>query len=378
MAGVAERFRSGRIAEAKAMLERMTASGRPDPQHLLLLAMASERLDDRPACAAALDRMLALDPRIVLGWLIKGDLALRNADDGGARSAYERAFVEARMQGNLPNDVRERLSRAAHWLSAGRDRQTRKFREAMDASGVRDTVASHRFRQSLDIIFENKEIYVSRPNVYFFPGLPQRQFYEREELGWAGELEARTDAIAAELAALLEERQLFTPHIRADDATPSDGYQGLAGNSGWSSLYLWTGGAPIEENARRCPETMAALEKLPLPHFSKKHPSAPAVMFSMLKSGARIPAHTGSTNVRLICHLPLVVPPKCAIRVGNEVRSWERGKLLVFDDTIEHEAWNESDEDRIVLIFDIWRPELTEEERHAVTVFFQCLEGARG
>ena len=65
-------------------------------------------------------------------------------------------------------------------------------------------------------------------------------------------------------------------------------------------------------------------------------------------------------NTRLICHLPLIVPPGCGFRVGNETREWEEGKLLIFDDTIEHEAWNESDQDRVVLIFDIWRPELSE------------------
>jgi aspartyl/asparaginyl beta-hydroxylase (cupin superfamily) len=75
-------------------------------------------------------------------------------------------------------------------------------------------------------------------------------------------------------------------------------------------------------------------------------------------------------NCRLICHLPLIVPPDCRFRVGNEVREWEEGKLLIFDDTIEHEAWNESDEDRIVLIFDIWRPELTEQERFELTALF--------
>ena len=61
-------------------------------------------------------------------------------------------------------------------------------------------------------------------------------------------------------------------------------------------------------------------------------------------------------NTRLTCHLPLIVPPGCGFRVGNEVREWVEGKLLVFDDTIEHEAWNDSGEDRVVLIFDIGGP----------------------
>jgi aspartyl/asparaginyl beta-hydroxylase (cupin superfamily) len=79
-------------------------------------------------------------------------------------------------------------------------------------------------------------------------------------------------------------------------------------------------------------------------------------------------------NARLICHLPLIVPPGCGFRVGNEVRAWEPGKLLIFDDTIEHEAWNDSGEDRILLIFDVWRPELTLEERRAVTAVFEAID----
>jgi aspartyl/asparaginyl beta-hydroxylase (cupin superfamily) len=92
-------------------------------------------------------------------------------------------------------------------------------------------------------------------------------------------------------------------------------------------------------------------------------------MFSLLRPGARIAAHTGMFNTRLVCHLPLIVPPGCAFRVGNEVRQWEEGKILIFDDTIEHEAWNEGSQDRVVLIFDIWRPELSEQERREVAAF---------
>ena len=67
---------------------------------------------------------------------------------------------------------------------------------------------------------------------------------------------------------------------------------------------------------------------------------------------------------------PLVVPPACGFRVGNEVREWDEGRLIIFDDTIEHEAWNESDRDRVVLIFDIWRPELSAQERREVAALF--------
>jgi aspartate beta-hydroxylase len=98
------------------------------------------------------------------------------------------------------------------------------------------------------------------------------------------------------------------------------------------------------------------------------------VLFSLLRPGAHIPPHNGYTNARLICHLPLIVPGNCALRVGNETRSWREGELMVFDDSIEHEAWNNSGELRAILLFDIWRPELTADERTLVGALLKSVD----
>lgn len=89
-------------------------------------------------------------------------------------------------------------------------------------------------------------------------------------------------------------------------------------------------------------------------------------MFSVLAPQTVIPPHHGETNARLVAHLPLIVPEGCSFRVGYDWRRWEVGKVLVFDDSIEHEARNESSRARVVLIFDIWNPLLTQEERGMV------------
>jgi aspartate beta-hydroxylase len=88
--------------------------------------------------------------------------------------------------------------------------------------------------------------------------------------------------------------------------------------------------------------------------------------FSALAPHTEIPPHTGETNARLVVHLPLVVPEKCTYRVGFEHRTWKEGELLIFDDTIEHTARNDSDQLRVVLIFDVWNPLLAPEERDIV------------
>ena len=97
-------------------------------------------------------------------------------------------------------------------------------------------------------------------------------------------------------------------------------------------------------------------------------------MFSLLQPGATIAPHHGMINARLICHLPLIIPGEGALRVAGEARQWTEGELMIFDDSVEHEAWNNADRDRIVLIFDIWRPELSEEERHLVATLLETLD----
>ena len=140
----------------------------------------------------------------------------------------------------------------------------------------------------------------------------------------------------------------------------------MTDNPDWSAFYLWKDGELVTENAARCPQTMKRLDDIPLARTKNRSPS---VLFSLLRPGARIPPHSGLVNTRLICHLPLIVPQDCGFRVGNDTRTPIEGKAWVFDDTMEHEAWNRSDRTRVILLFEIWRPEFTEEERGLVA---QC------
>ena len=119
---------------------------------------------------------------------------------------------------------------------------------------------------------------------------------------------------------------------------------------------------------------MAAIANIPLTQTNNRSPS---VLFSLLRPGAHIPAHCGFVNTRLICHLPLIVPnaPKgCTFRVGNEIKPWVEGKVWLFDDTIEHEAWNHSDEVRVILLFEVWRPEINALERRQINAMFDAID----
>ncbi|MGD9648581.1 MAG: aspartyl/asparaginyl beta-hydroxylase domain-containing protein, partial [Pirellulales bacterium] len=138
----------------------------------------------------------------------------------------------------------------------------------------------------------------------------------------------------------------------------------------WSSFFLWKDGVRDEANCARCPRTAAILDALPLAHQTGYGPTA---MFSLLEPRTHIPAHTGSANIRLIAHLPLILPANCRFRVGADTREWRMGQSWVFDDTIEHEAWNDSDEVRVILIFDVWNPHLSDVERTLVTEMMLAL-----
>ena len=193
------------------------------------------------------------------------------------------------------------------------------------------------------------------------------QFFDPAEFAWAPAVEAAVPAIREELDKLLDAgTDEFRAYVQHQTVAP-EANKALLGKKDWSVLPLCENGWLIPSVIDKCPATWGAVLRSPLPRISGW---GPTVLFSLLKGGAHIAPHSGMFNTRLVCHLPLIVPAGCRFRVGNEVREWQEGRLLIFDDTIEHEAWNDSNEDRVVLIFDIWRSELSEQERFELTALF--------
>ena len=228
---------------------------------------------------------------------------------------------------------------------------------------------SPRLRSAMEIAAGKRKQYLQQPTAFTYPELPHVQYYDPAQFSWAAAIEAAAAGIRQELLALIEsDGDAFRAYIHVHSGgVPLKENQALLGSKEWSVLFLCENGWLVPEVVGRCPQTWNAVLEAPLPRIAGW---GPTVVFSVLKGGARIAPHTGMYNTRLICHLPLIVPPGCGFRVGNEVREWQPGKLLIFDDTIEHEAWNTGTEDRVVLIFDIWRPELNDQERHELTALF--------
>ncbi|MBI1407860.1 MAG: hypothetical protein GC145_17235 [Caulobacter sp.] len=362
----------GDFAEARALFDRMVETEKADAPAWLGLAVACRGLGDSGAMLAALDRLLLLEPKHLRGLIMKADHFASVGDSRAAASFYRSALRAAPPPERLPAEVAAEVRRARAMSDRYAADYEAHLRATMAAQGVAaDSPAAARFSQSIDLMLGKKQIFLQEPRHYYFPGLPQIQFYDREPFPWLERVEAATDAIRGELTALLADGPAFKPYLESRGDRPQADAHGMRDNPDWSALYLWRDGVPVEAVASRCPRTLAALEGLPLCGIAGRTPS---ILFSRLAPGARIPPHTGFINTRLIGHLPLIVPEGCGFRVGNETRFWREGEAWLFDDTIQHEAWNNSDQDRIILIFDIWRPELTLDERAMVAGLFAAVD----
>ena len=337
----------GDLAGARKAFEEVTASGSANAQAWLLLAQTCVAQKDAAASKAALDKVLTLDPRNPYAMLMKGDLLTSAGDERGAAAFYTAAINAAATYANLPPDLVERLKQAERAV-----RESNANFEAHLDRAVDPAARPPRLKQAIDLLTGREDLYLQQPTSFYFPGLPQRYFYERAEFPWVADLESQIPAIRAELDSILEDRESLTPYVQPDADRPQRGHALLA-DPRWSAFHLYERGAPHPSNAARCPATMAALEALPIPRIAGRGPMA---LFSVLEPGTHIPPHNGMLNTRLICHLPLIVPPGCRLRVGSETRTVEAGKTMIFDDSMEHEAWNDSGETRVVLLFEIWRP----------------------
>jgi aspartate beta-hydroxylase len=192
--------------------------------------------------------------------------------------------------------------------------------------------------------------------------LPAAPYLDRSLFPWLEQLEASTAAIRAELMQLMPSAQ-GRERVFTSDELEHQNLAGIDTAPSWNGYYFYRHGERRDDNCGACPITAAALDALPLAHV-REH--GPEVLYSIFTPGTHLLPHRGVTNTRLVGHLPLVIPRDCALNVGGELHEWREGRVVVFDDTYEHEAWNRSDQVRVVMIFDIWNPYLTDVERRAV------------
>jgi aspartate beta-hydroxylase len=339
-------------------------------------AVACRARNDAAGEEAAISRALSLDPMDLLALILRADLLERQGKRHEAAQAYAAVVAVAPPVERLHPDLHPALARAAAFR--------RQYGEEL-ALFLDDRLAPHlssrqdpslaRFRDSVDMMLGRGKRYESRAAIYQYPHLAAIEFFDRADFPWLDAFEQATAGIRDEFLEVLKGDEGFAPYIAYPPDVPHNQWVELNNSPRWSAFHLHKMGARVEANAARCPITMALLKNAPQPDMPGRTPSA---MFSLLKPRTRIPPHNGVTNARLVVHLPLIVPEGCGFRVGNQTRQWVPGKAWVFDDTIEHEAWNDSDKLRVVLIFDIWHPHLSAAERELVTALISGLNAFTG
>lgn len=356
----------GDVRKAASLLEVAAQRGR-DATVLLRLATLRRAMGDLSGALEAATAGIELSPRNFLMNLLVGSLREATGAIHGAQRAYQAACAHAPLDLSFQPAMQKQLDWAKKRVSA-----VERWRERLLAWNP--STAPYRLsgdeRQRMlgfrDNIVEEIGGRPVLPPAFLVPGLKAERYLEPSAFAGVAELERNVDVIRGEFLALVESYGTkLTSRLSGLNGAEMD--RGRPG--AWSMIPLSRNGVEVEEFASKCPLTMDFVRKLDLPRLSLISPS---VCFSVLEPGSRIAPHTGITNARFISHLPLIVPEDCGFRVGGETRRWETGKMLVFDDMTIHEAWNDSDRIRVVLIADLWRPELSPAEREAVTDLMNC------
>jgi aspartyl/asparaginyl beta-hydroxylase (cupin superfamily) len=277
---------------------------------------------------------------------------------------YGNALQARRPETRLPAALQTLMQQAERRVSEGSAEMERYFESHLgELRTGRGSAEMRRFERALDLMLGKQKIHHPAPTLMLFPWLRSYEFFDRERCPWLEELEAATEDVQREFAAVIHEEAEMVPYIKYAPGEPLGQWGELNHSRRWKAYFFWEVGRFFPEHAARCPRTVEALRRCPqvdIPNFG------PTAFYSILDANTQIPVHTGAANTRLTCHLPLVVPPGCGFRVGGETREWKVGEAWVFDDTIEHEAWNRSNEMRAILLFDVWNPELTDLERDLV------------
>jgi aspartate beta-hydroxylase len=368
---------SGDLAGAAVHL-RALAQGEPGNIGAWLnLAAVLRQLNDVGGAFRAIREVLRIDPRNFPALLMNASLLEREGNPDQAAIGYGIALVQAPPDDQLDPHTLQAVRHARDVSVRYTERMRDHVRaETVDVRSQCTPAERRRIEAFVDIALRVRPRYQQDPMEYYYPGLPSIEFYDRAQFPWLEELEAETPRIRDELLRVLaEDHGDFRPYVHYEDHLPLDQWRELNHSPKWTAFHFYEGGRPVEARCRRAPRTFEAVRRLPQPDVALRSPTA---LYSALVPKARIPAHTGVANFRLLVHLPLIVPGRGYFRVGGETREWRQGEAWVFDDTIEHEAWNDSDELRVILICDVWSPHLSAEERVAIAGAIAAADAFRG
>lgn len=338
-----EAERAGRLDIAISGYRRAIPYDRRNPTPYLYLAYALD-LSGQPDAAIQVYSIAAdLDSRVINAW--------RNPE--------------------APPDIRERSQRAdravrAHFTRLHADSVAAFHRQRPDAD--LDRIYAAIWCQTHDGAFgyRHRE---QRPHVFYVPDLAPLPIFDDKHLPCLRQLELAFSEIRREYLTMQSQSSSeLRPYVESA-AGLGNSWQPLVGSLKWSSIHLYKQGQPNRRVLDLFPRTWEVLRELPL---LRTRGAPREVLFSVLRGGQRIPRHYGLSNTDATVHLPLVVPHDAAIRVVDTIHHWQVGNAFAFDDSFDHESWNKSSEPRVNLLFEVWHPDLSKDERDAVAATFEA------
>jgi aspartate beta-hydroxylase len=357
---------------AIALLELARAESPMDADLTLDQALIEHAIGRRHEARRLLESAVATQPDCFTAWLLLGKLH----QDAGHRAGVLHAWFEAVTRAQRAGHWRGPESTPAQLLPVVTDAiaTVRNGRAELFRASYEHVRLEHG-SQALRRVDHALAGYLGefdptpadprqRPKFLHFPGLPEGPFHDPSLQPFAGALTAAFPAIRDEALQLMRARHRLEDFVElGPNGRMSDFVGGEGENPAWEAFFFYRHGERYDDNHALCPRTSAVLESMELCRIDEQ---SPEICFSWLAPGSHILPHHGVTNVRLVMHLALVVPPDCALQIpGCAPYEWREGELMMFDDTYEHEAWNRSDGVRIVLLMDCWNPHLSAVEKQA-------------
>lgn len=360
-------------ARAVRFLSEATQRHPNDTELALSYAAVLAKAQRIPEAQQWLEGVVAKSPKFFAAWLFLGQLREATGDSLGALRAWFEAIIGAQRAGQwLGEDttepqILEQVIHAVEKVRKGRELllyesygELRK-RLGAGALGRVDKALAGYLRKWNATPPDPRQ----RPRFFYFPDLPDLPYYDPLLQPWAPALQSSFEVIRNDAVRVFAEDQKFQPFlVRTGGNKTGEHIKGSGTEPAWDAFFFYRHGERFDKNHNRCPETSTALESIELCRISDQ---APEICFSVLGAGTQIMPHYGVSNVRLVMHLPLVIPGDCALNLLDAgEHHWQEGKLVMFDDTFQHEAWNRSNSPRIILLMDCWNPHLTVPEKTAV------------
>jgi aspartyl/asparaginyl beta-hydroxylase (cupin superfamily) len=329
------------------------------------LGQALEKSGNHPKALEHYLTAIKLQPRNALFYLYAGCMLnllgfhAKALDTWSLGSVLDPMLLKAASHPAADEDLKQKSTHADRAL---REHFTKLHKNTVgnkpSTKRVRDGVWPQTHNAEFSFANENQQ-----PHFFYMRDLPEIAVFDH--LDWFESLEKHWETIRNEFFAVSHDI-IGKPYVHAA-ATLGPVWNSLKGSTRWRSIHLYQEGQPVKDIIRKFPKTCEALAEAPLVLMD----GAPLeVFFSVLEPGTQIPPHFGLANCRLTCHLPLVIPDECGIRVNSIDYHWTEGEVFAFDDSFRHEAWNNSTQTRIVLIFETWAPSLTKDEQDAISTSY--------